>query len=357
MADILEAELDKIAFDLGWDYAIYGMWLDDQAPLAMVEGHRQGQRRGSRKPLDRYIQKFLYLRYGALKRKRAVSEYVTPELIRYITAKYCPITRIELTHGTMTDSDWSIDRINNDGAYAPGNIVVMSTKANHIKANLSAAEITDIVFDMQATNTAEHNGLSLFEWRRLSWLAEKCDRNFPVPFVLHPPRLIHINYHDAFQLYLAASVALGKLTRFKKMCPNKHAQKALMRYAKAVDTYLNRSIPILSHAIHEAYQVPSVYTRLLEFLDEIAGHSEDLFCQLHKVMDNEYANYLRVNNIEDEYVDMRPTWMIESKGYIDITLPQDTGEHSTQIQEYLKRVTKDKPAQFYHPQGHQRGLT
>jgi len=32
---------------------------------------------------------------------------------------------VELTHSTGADTDWSADRVNNDGAYADGNLIVM----------------------------------------------------------------------------------------------------------------------------------------------------------------------------------------------------------------------------------------
>jgi hypothetical protein len=46
------------------------------------------------------------------------------------------VTFEPLTHGECSDTDWSIDRLVNDGAYADGNLVVMSTKANKAKAAL-----------------------------------------------------------------------------------------------------------------------------------------------------------------------------------------------------------------------------
>jgi len=48
---------------------------------------------------------------------------------------------MQLTRDTKTSTDWSADRINNNGAYAPGNIVVLSAKANRAKGNKTFDDI------------------------------------------------------------------------------------------------------------------------------------------------------------------------------------------------------------------------
>ncbi|WP_175772437.1 hypothetical protein [Paraburkholderia phenazinium] len=69
---------------------------------------------------------------------------VTPSYIEFIDHQNCPITLIELTHGTGADTDWSVDRVNNDGAYAEGNLVVMSTRANKAKGDKSLLDVIDL---------------------------------------------------------------------------------------------------------------------------------------------------------------------------------------------------------------------
>lgn len=94
-------------------------------------------RRLPRAAADRFQRKWLQLRLGAWQRQRAVADDVTPGLLRVIDVSHCPVTREPLTHGLLADTDWSVDRLNNDGAYAPGNLAVMSVRANRAKGALS----------------------------------------------------------------------------------------------------------------------------------------------------------------------------------------------------------------------------
>jgi hypothetical protein len=67
----------------------------------------------------------------------------------------------------LKDTDWSVDRINNDGAYAAGNLMVMSTKANGAKGAKHYVEIASLAA-IPAHETS--NGLSGREWARIACL-------------------------------------------------------------------------------------------------------------------------------------------------------------------------------------------
>ncbi len=114
---------------------------------------------------DRYVRKWLQLRLGAFDRDRFINDDVTPELLRQIDVEHCPVTRTTLTHGELTCSDWSVDRLNNDGAYAANNLCVMSTRANRAKGALSY----DDVF-ARSQCAASTDGLTPVEWLRLAAL-------------------------------------------------------------------------------------------------------------------------------------------------------------------------------------------
>jgi hypothetical protein len=77
------------------------------------------------------------------------------------------VTLVELTHGTGEDTDWSVDRVNNDGAYADGNLIVMSARANKAKGNKSFLEVSTLVADGMSLP-----GLSNIETVRLRCLME-----------------------------------------------------------------------------------------------------------------------------------------------------------------------------------------
>ncbi|WP_157696194.1 hypothetical protein [Caballeronia temeraria] len=61
--------------------------------------------------------------------------------------------------------DWSIDRINNNGACAAGNLMVISTRANRATGAKSYAEVAE---SAQATSTPTEKGLNYAQWARLA---------------------------------------------------------------------------------------------------------------------------------------------------------------------------------------------
>ena len=139
--------LDKIGFDCGWDHAEYGVVIPNHLMVGtLADGYHFGlEKRGRSRPkeADRYVRKWLQLRRNAWRRERIFDDAVTPEYIRRIDVPYCPITRERLTYSTGEGSDWSVDRLVNDGGYARGNLVVMSTRANKAKDSLTTKQIVD----------------------------------------------------------------------------------------------------------------------------------------------------------------------------------------------------------------------
>lgn len=132
----------RVAFTLGEDYAFFGLPVPTGADQAMLQGHNTGLARFPRRqPADRFVKKWLQIRVGAWKRNRVFESTVTPDYLKLIDNEFCPVSRVTLTHATGLDTDWSIDRLNNDGAYAPGNLLVMSSRVNHIKGTLTWDEI------------------------------------------------------------------------------------------------------------------------------------------------------------------------------------------------------------------------
>lgn len=158
-------ELEELARKLGWDYARYGLRPPVDVHAGVWEEFRAGCVKYEATPLkhDRYVRKWLQIRASALKRERIVDPGVTVELLRAIDTPTCPITLVELTHGKDRDSDWSIDRLDNDGAYVPRNLAVMSRKANEAKGSKSFWEVYEL---SEGTETVK--GLSPREWLRLA---------------------------------------------------------------------------------------------------------------------------------------------------------------------------------------------
>jgi len=159
-----QARVTECGRELGADYARLGMRPPDDAPASVLEGFAAAAHTGFRpRALDRFQRKCLQLRTGALRRRRLVSPHVTPNFLRAIDVERCPVLRTSLTHGECADTDWSVDRLNNDGAYAPGNIVVMSTRANVAKGALGYD-------DVRARSRAARptDGLEPAQWMRMA---------------------------------------------------------------------------------------------------------------------------------------------------------------------------------------------
>lgn len=174
------SQVSEMAYNLGWDMAHYGIrpreyWQAINEPLMM--GWTDGDVHfGTRTlPVDAFSKKWLRLRGSALNRGKICHESVTADYLRKIAPRWCPILRTELRYdGAILDpvneSDliWSVDRIDNDGAYIAGNLAVMSEKANRAKGNLVFAGLYAMQQQALAQSDSRIDGLSANEWGRLS---------------------------------------------------------------------------------------------------------------------------------------------------------------------------------------------
>lgn len=152
-------------------------------PTEVREGFSEAAARriATRMP-DRFDRKWLQLRLNAFARGRAVDAGVTPTMLREIDVTHCPVTRKPLTHGECRDTDWSVDRLNNDGAYATNNLAVMSTSANHAKSARTFEQV--MVLSAQRGPT---DSLTPLEWLRLAGLMlGPCFANRHAPAPLLP---------------------------------------------------------------------------------------------------------------------------------------------------------------------------
>lgn len=215
-------ELDhKTGFDIGWDWAAYGLHIPEDAMdlKDFVQGHQESFKPGRKLKSDRYIRKWLQLRLNAWRRNRVFNPDVTPEFIKEIDVPVCPVTFQPLTHSTRTDSDWSVDRIHNNAAYAVGNLVVVSAFANKIKGSLSMDDIAILAYSkIRPEDLKAETGLNIFEWRR--WLLisslmvpSKNDSSFGyhvVPCVIPPPPATSINPSCMLQMAISDIVYDGK---------------------------------------------------------------------------------------------------------------------------------------------------
>lgn len=160
----------RAVFNLTFSVTSSGVPQAQGADAAVLEGMQQARAENrARKPTDRYTRKWLQLRLNAYRRQRVVDDAVTPELLQRIDVTHCPVTRTELTHSTRRLTDWSVDRLNNDGAYVPNNLAVMSAAANRAKGQLNFEQV--LARAQAGDETAvQPGGLQRCEWLRLASL-------------------------------------------------------------------------------------------------------------------------------------------------------------------------------------------
>lgn len=162
-----DTERIEAARQLGHDLYCHSRLAPDAGWLpAVLEGFHGAEAAClPRRHGDRFVRKWLQLRGNALRRARIVDALVTPALIEKLDVAQCPILRIALTHADHGDADWSVDRLNNDGAYVPRNLAIISTGANRAKADQDFAAV-----HARACGRAPAEALAPAEWMRMAVL-------------------------------------------------------------------------------------------------------------------------------------------------------------------------------------------
>lgn len=162
---------EQQSFDLGWDFATFGVDVPGDASKLFCDGYRAfaGDPQRKHTQPDKYVRKWLQIRYGASRRGKVFSPEVTPEYIEKILPESgrCPVTREKFTYSKSAPTDWSIDRANNDRGYVCGNIIIISQCANEAKSDKSLDEIRSL-----ASKDRDVEGLTPAEWGSLAQLIE-----------------------------------------------------------------------------------------------------------------------------------------------------------------------------------------
>lgn len=160
---------ESIAFRIGEDLAFYNLRLPENASPAMRQGYEHERKRSEHAP-NRFVRKWLQIRINAWRRNRYVDPEVTPEVLQEIDTPVCPVSGIELTHGTGMPTDWSVDRLNNNADYVRDNLAVLSTRVNTAKG---CDDLYTMVARAEGRLPAEE--LCPREWARLATLCAAMD--------------------------------------------------------------------------------------------------------------------------------------------------------------------------------------
>lgn len=319
----LDAETGRA---IGYDFARLGLPLPIHAEKAITEGyasahHSQSRylrnRQDQREAADPVVRKLVRLRYSAWRRNRIVDASVTPAFLRVIQVNHCPITRVLLTHGTQLDTDATIDRVYNDGAYAAGNLVVLSQKANLAKANRLPDEICQIARSGQALE-----GLSNLEWSRMACLCEMASpsgkSNGVWPLLVIPPNGIMITKPLVLIMEFVSVLAWQMMPkRFYPMARNAFSGKKEKRF---FDEFLH------AYGGRHAFMVGVKGEILRQKLGDLWAEVPiwNLFAKLLKHMDGPKLTALFTLAQRAFYGEMGPlngkdivanSWHLETRGY------------------------------------------
>lgn len=100
--------------------------------------------RGKKLRASRHLNKAMWSAARLRAEQKELEFSITPNDIHI--PHRCPIFGMELEVGGETkDNSPSLDRVDNDKGYVPGNVVVISWKANRVKSNATLNEMRQIV--------------------------------------------------------------------------------------------------------------------------------------------------------------------------------------------------------------------
>jgi hypothetical protein len=172
---------------------------------------------------------------------------VTPEVLRSITGKVCPVSLIRFVTGGQSPANPSVDRLLNDGTYALGNLVVFSQRVNRAKGEKTFEEVAAI-----AQKGAAVEGLQAVEWARLAslmygnWCVALGDDKLIVPLAAVPPEHIFTPTSQVVQLLLmtwcgtqlGADKRAALLTALRSCSPSSDSEASFNSLTSCLQTAL-----------------------------------------------------------------------------------------------------------------------
>jgi hypothetical protein len=326
---------EHIGFELGWDYAHYHVTPPApyaQEPSPLRSGWLAGQATFGLRTLEptRHVRKWLQLRLHAWLRGRSVElVQVTPHYLQQLDVSHCPITRTPLSSATLEGSDASIDRVRSDASYAAGNLVVMSTKANHAKAARGFREALDQVHRIEEGELGGVDGLSAEQWSRVAVLCSYVESLHhevaaALPMLVLPPnRLRLFNPVQALQAFISQQLmAPGwshRIARLEDLLPGKTLKRdfqtffhALLPRVLEASTAGKTTAPQqLRWAIEDAWRNPLALQRWTAFARQLsAAQCEALVARASA----KKLGTLRIEQVSDEQA--TDGWNLATRGYV-----------------------------------------
>ena len=327
---------ERTGFEIGWDYGFYNLRPPDGTSQTVLDGYCASRDHFNGKYVrhDRFIRKWLLLRLNAWKRDRIIDPDITPTFIQSIDAAYCPITREPLTHGTQEDSDWSVDRLNNDGGYSRFNLVVMSVRANQAKGNLSIDGVRTLVEEALQSETGKIDGLHWRHWLRMLVVmnyvrirqdSQNLDDALVLPMAVVPPPGVPVcEWFSLLQVLMyeqLGAAAEGRRHRAIDILPGKRLRGMYDRVYGILATLFSRKILIQrkagltgrvasQFAFEDAWMDPFLMKEYCRLVRAVAASSD--FGKFVSRLNESRRGGKRITR--DKYV---KRLHLDTKGYID----------------------------------------
>jgi len=288
----------SLGFELGWDHAHHGVTPPVEhlfAASPLRQGWQSGQATFGRRTLKagRHVRLWLKLRTHAWSRGRSFEDVqITPNYLQQIDVEFCPITRVALDQAAADDSLRSVDRVRYDAAYAAGNLVMMSRRANAAKNRHDWRSASELVKSLSRGPFERIAGLGVAEWRRIATL---CSYVTELPhaqaaelpmLVLPPNRLRLFNPIQALQALITRQLATPgwsqRLGCVEALLPDAELKRDFNAFVLAlVPRVLQASKQgqpqALRWALEDAWATPLVQRRWTQFAQALtADQAEQL---------------------------------------------------------------------------------
>jgi hypothetical protein len=219
--------------------------------------------------------------------------------------------------------------VRSDASYAAGNLVVMSTKANHAKAARGFREALDQVHRIEEGSLGGIDGLSAEQWSRVAVLCSYVESLHhevaaALPMLVLPPnRLRLFNPVQALQAFISQQLmAPGwshRIARLEDLLPGKALKRdfqtffhaLLPRVLEASAAGKAASPHQLRWAIEDAWRNPLALQRWTAFARQLsAAQCEALVARASA----KKLGTLRVEQVSDEQA--TEGWNLETRGYV-----------------------------------------
>ena len=265
----------NLAFEIGFDHYRFSL------PLDITRFHdlyRQDIRNGfeaakcqqaTKIRPDMYERKLLSIQDRGLIKGLEVT--ITADNLRYEfnkTQGNCPVTDVPFTFAENNDTDWSVDRIDNDRGYCPDNIVIVSVIVNQAKSDL---DLSGVIKSVLADHQSDNELLSDKEWFQMGqFYFKKMRLSKPLSFC----QLLK-NTQSLFDQLVFLQLFHSKEPESKKFINqlSKHVSKQSIQKAKKLAT--KRIYHRADIDVEVLYDSPKLYKSVQSFIQVINQHSKD----------------------------------------------------------------------------------